>query len=218
MIRLVLAQEPADFDEKVRKPGLRALDEMVGNQVVRTAGKKFNIVAARKEDIKGSDFPAYWTEALPDLMKSYGRLCAYTSFYIHKVTGSGSVDHSVAKTKDWQLAYEWTNYRLICSLMNSRKGVKNLLDPIVVQDEWFELEFVGFQVLPRPGLDGPLASIIQFTIDELGLNETACIEVRTEYAEEHWEDQSVRSWQRLLERCPFVAREMERQGRKQGPL
>ncbi|MDT3268631.1 hypothetical protein QNL75_26610 [Pseudomonas amygdali pv. morsprunorum] len=217
MIRLTLAKEPTEFDDQVRKPGLRALDEMVGNPVARAAGKKFKVVAARKEDIKGSDFPAYWTEALPELLKSYGRLCAYTSFYIHKVTGSPSVDHSVAKTKDWRYAYEWTNYRLICSLMNSRKGVKNLLDPIAIQDEWFELEFVGFQVVPRPGLDGPLVNIIQFTIDELGLNERACIEVRTEYAEVHWEDQTARSWDRLSKQCPFVAREMERQGRKQSP-
>lgn len=119
MIRLVLAEEPADFDEKVRQPGLRALDEMVGNPVTRTAGKKRKVVATCKEEINGSDFPAFWTEVLPDLLKSYGRLCAYTSLYIHKVTGAPSVDHSVAKTKDWRSAYEWTNYRLICSLMNS---------------------------------------------------------------------------------------------------
>lgn len=218
MIRLVLAPEPAGFDEKVRQPGLRALDEMVGNPVARTKGKKFKTVAARKQDIKGSDFPTYWTEVLPDLLEAYGRLCAYTSLYIHKVTGAPSVDHWVAKTKDWQCAYEWTNYRLICSLMNSRKGVKNLLDPAAVQDEWFELEFVAFQVVPRPGLDGPLVAIVQFTIDELGLNENLCIEARTEYVEEHWDVQTPRSWNTLLKQCPFVAREMVRQGRQQRPL
>ncbi|XBT44327.1 hypothetical protein ABNP32_01895 [Pseudomonas viridiflava] len=214
MIRLTLAQEPAEFDAKVRQPGLRALDEMVGNPVARTAGKPYKVKAARKEDLKSVDFPAYWTESTPDLLESYGRLCAYTSFYIHKVTGAPSVDHAVAKTKNWRLAYEWTNYRLVCSLMNSRKGVKNLLDPTAVHDEWFELEFVSFQVIPRPGLGGPLAAIVQHTIDELGLNEKSCIDVRTEYAEEYWDTQTAKSWRRLLERCPFVAREMERQGRK----
>lgn len=217
MIRLTLAQEPAEFDADVRQPGLRALDERVGIPVVRTSGKPYKVKAARKEDLKGTDFPAYWTKALPDLLKSYGRLCAYTSFYIYKVTGAPSVDHAVAKTRDWRQAYEWTNYRLVCSLMNSRKGVKNILDPTAVQDDWFELEFVSFQVMPRPELDGPLATIVQFTITELGLNEEACREVRAEYAEEYWRYQNADKWSWLVERCPFVAREMERQGRKQAP-
>lgn len=217
MIRLILAPEPDSFEEKVRKPGLRALDELVGVKTDRTSGKAFKVKAARKEDLKSNDFPSYWTDVLPDLLKAYGRLCAYTSFYIEKVTGAPSVDHAVAKTKDWRQAYEWTNYRLICSLMNSRKGVKNLLDPIATRDEWFELEFVGFQVMPNPKLDGPLSAIIQFTITELGLNEEACREVRAEYAEEYWRHQSPDKWNWLVQRCPFVAREMERQGRKQAP-
>ncbi|AZE95606.1 hypothetical protein C4J96_3505 [Pseudomonas orientalis] len=217
MIRLTLAQEPAGFDKKVRQPGLRALEEMIGNPVVRAPGKKRKVVATRKRDIKGSDFPPYWTEALPDMLKAYDRLCAYTSFHIHKVTGAPSVDHSVAKTKDWRYAYEWTNYRLICSLMNSRKGVKNLLDPIAVRDEWFEMEFVAFQVVPRPGIDGPLAAIIEFTIKELGLNEALCREVRMEYVEQYWDEPTALSWARLSKHCPFVAREMERQDRLRRP-
>jgi hypothetical protein len=60
-------------------------------------------------------------------------------------------------------------------------------------------------------------AIVQFTINELGLNENDCKDVREEYAEEHWEDQTDTSWGRLVKRCPFVAREMDRQGRKEGP-
>lgn len=216
MIRLSLAKEPTAFDANVRQPGLIALDELVGLPSARTAGKRFKPLATRKEDIKGADFPAYWTRAIPDMLESYGRLCAYTGFYIHKVTGAPSVDHAVAKTKDWSNAYEWHNYRLVCSLMNARKGTKNLLDPAAVDDDWFALEFVGFQVVPRSELDGPLRSIVQFTIDELCLNDDACLDVRSEYAEDYWDSQTKRAWSRLVKRCPFVAREMDRQGLREG--
>ena len=38
MIPVALAMEPADFDAKVRQPGLAAIDELVGR--ITSAGKK----------------------------------------------------------------------------------------------------------------------------------------------------------------------------------
>ena len=45
------------------------------------------------------------------------------------------------KSTRWRDVYEWLNYRLACSRMNSRKGVMpNILDPFEVENEWFVLE------------------------------------------------------------------------------
>ena len=74
-------------------------------------------------------FPEFWRLALPDLLNGYDRICAYSCFYIEDVTGAASVDHFVGKAEDWRQVYEWRNYRLVCSLMNSRKLTTSILDP-----------------------------------------------------------------------------------------
>ena len=150
MIRVVLAEEPADFDAKVRKPGLRAIAEMVGEpNLSKRRGRKRDVVANSRDAIPADKFPAYWTEALPELLEAYGRVCAYMSFYMERVTGAASVDHMLPKSLEWQVVYEWHNYRLACSLMNSRKNnYRNVLDPFEVEDGWFRIELVGYQVIP----------------------------------------------------------------------
>src|SRR5207249_1405577 len=107
----------ASFDEAVRVPGLRAIAEMVGEKPLRNAGRRYRKIADRREDIPADEFPPYWTESLNDLMKLYDRVCAYSCFRIHAVTGSRSVDHFAAKSRRWDRVYEWSNYRLACSLL-----------------------------------------------------------------------------------------------------
>ena len=79
----------------------------------------------------------------------------------------------VAKSKAWDRVYEWDNYRLACSRLNSRKNdFSDVLDPFDVQDDWFHLELVGFQVLPNDNIeDQTIRQRIQNTIDRLGLND-----------------------------------------------
>ena len=212
MIPVRPAEEPSNFDADVRRPGLRAIAERVGEVPPRAAGQRYKQVADSREEIPAAAFPAYWSRALDDLMERYDRICSYSSLYIHPVTGARSVDHMVAKSMRWDQVYEWTNYRLACSLMNARKdAIASVLDPFETEDGWFALELVGFQVVAGAGLAGDDLAAVEDTIQRLRLNDLICCEARAEYAEDYW-DRQVR-FDYLTRRAPFVARELQRQGR-----
>ena len=214
MIPVTPAPEPSAFDKKVRQPGLRAIAELAGEQPTppRTAGQPHAPVAASRGEIPADKFPPYWREMLDDLMDSYHRICAYLCLYIPRGTGAPSVDHAVAKSKRWDRVYEWSNYRLACSLMNARKGAAaDVLDPFDVKEDWFALELVGFQVLPGDGLADEVTGAVANTIERLRLNDPACCEARAEYAEYYWSGDMVFDY--LMRHAPFVARELRRQRR-----
>lgn len=210
MIRVEKANEPLSFNERVRIPGLRVIAEMVGEKPQRTAGKRFKKIADQRDDIPAKEFPPYWTEALNDLMEAYDWTCAYSCFRIHPVTGRRSVDHFAAKSRQWEKVYEWSNYRLASSLLNARKNdFGDVLDPFEIVDGWFQLELVGFQVLPDPTLKHAIRERVQRTIDRLGLNDFR--RARERDAENYWSGEI--SWRVLSEESPFVAKELRRQGR-----
>ena len=213
MIRVTPALEPDDFDSKVRQKGLSALAEMVGEppSVTRRGRKRVKKIWGRRDDIPASEFPPFWTKALDDLLTAYDRLCAYTALYIHHATGAPSVDHLVPKSRHWDKAYEWTNYRLACSLVNTKKGVQDVLDPFEIQDDWFELELVGFQVRAGPDVARGIREQVDKTIIDLGLNRFDCRKAREDYAENYWSANISLAY--LEQRAPFVARELRRQGR-----
>ncbi len=210
MIHVEVALEPKSFDEKVRKPGLRAIAELVGEKPKRNAGKRFKKRAARRDDISSSDFPPYWTECLTDLMNGYRQICAYSCFRIHTVTGASSVDHMAPKSRQWNRVYEWDNYRLACARLNSRKNnFENVLDPFEVEEGWFHLDLVGFTVFPNRKLKRSLQKEIDNTIDRLSLNDFR--REREHDAERYWgNDVSLGT---LRAESPFVANELNRQGR-----
>lgn len=200
MMRVNPAPEPGTFDKRVRQPGLRALERLAG----RYSGSK--------EAIPPTRFPPYWRKSLDDLLAGYDRICSYLCLYIPQGTGARSVDHMIPKSKAWNRAYEWDNYRLACSLMNSRKGAAaSVLDPFEVENAWFVLDLVAFQVLPADGLAVPTAATVQDTIDRLGLNDMECRGAREEYAEEYWSEHV--SIDYVERRAPFVANELRRQNR-----
>ena len=68
MIRVRPAEEPADFDAKVRQPGLRAVAELVGETPPRARGRRHAQVAESRDEIPAAAFPPYWREALGDLL------------------------------------------------------------------------------------------------------------------------------------------------------
>ena len=212
MIPVRPAEEPPTFDSTVRQPGLRALAELVGETPPRAAGRRFAQVAGSREEISPNAFPPYWRQALDDLLTSYSRICSYLCLYIHRVTGAASVDHMVAKSMRWDQVYEWRNYRLACSAMNARKGaVANVLDPFEVQNGWFALELVAFQVVPGDGLPDEVEASVKDTISQLRLNEPICCDARAEYAERYWDRQIRLDY--LTSHAPFVERELRRPGR-----
>ena len=177
MMRVIPAPEPDAFDEDVRQPGLRALERLARDY------------SGSKEAIPSSKFPPYWRKSLDDLLASYLRICSYLCLFIPRATGARSVDHLVPNSTAWDRAYEWNNYRLACSLMNSRKGVAaSVLDPFEVEDGWFVLELVEFQVLPAEGLADLTATAVEDTIERLRLNDEECCGAREEYAEEYWRE------------------------------
>lgn len=213
MIPVARAGKPATFDHVVRRPGLRAIAEMVGkpSPYARTAGKKHKQIATRERDIPATEFPAYWTLALDDLMTAYGEICAYSCFRIHRVTGARSADHFAPKSQSWRHVYQWSNYRLCCSRLNARKNdFRGVLDPFSIKSGWFELELVGFQVIPGRSVTSlVLERQIIDTIDRLGLNDFS--RERAQDAERYWDrDYSLKV---LKADSPFVAHELWRQGR-----
>lgn len=221
MIRVRRAREPTGFDEEVRQPDLRAIAARVGERSLpgtkRGPGRpgKRAIVAQnavnRREDLPPTAFPMLWQGVWLDaLLKAYDRICAYVCIYIEPVTGAASVDHWVPKSVAWHKVYEWDNYRLACSLMNSRKGkAQEVLDPFEVETGWFQLELTGFQIRPAPALDSALHVDVEQTIHALELNDSACRGLRQQYAEDYRAGDISLAY--LQRRAPFVALELCRQ-------
>lgn len=210
MIRVEQAPEPVNFNEKVRTPGLRAIAEMTGAPALpKRRGRPREVIASSPDEIPADKFPSLWTEALPELLEAYGRVCAYMSFYIERVTGAASVDHMLPKSVNWQEIYEWRNYRLACSLMNSRKNAyRDVLDPFEIDNSWFRMELIGYQVIPDPDLPADIREKVETTIERLKLNDYECLKLREEYAREFYLGDI--SQDRLRRRAPFLAREIER--------
>lgn len=107
--------------------------------------------------------------------------------------------------------YEWHNYRLACSLMNSRKSrASDVLDPFQIEDGWFHLELSALQVVPNPTLTSDRRQQVQQTINRLGLNDHECTAARAEYHDAYIQGEINLSF--LSRRSPFVAFELKRQG------
>ena len=188
---------------------------MVGEPpILRRRGRRRSKIADRREDIRSESFPAFWREGLDDMMLAYNQLCAYMATYIEKVTGAATVDHMIPRSVEWSQVYEWDNYRLACSLMNSRKNdAIFVLDPFRVRSGWFEIEFVGFQVKPAAMLSSLIRGRVEKTITRLRLNDRDCQDLRRNYVIEYETKQI--SFAHLTRRAPFIAMELRRQGRLQ---
>ena len=119
----------------------------------------------------------------------------------------------IPKSIRWDRVYEWTNYRLACALMNTRKGyVGEVLDPFEVEDGWFALELYEFQVMPGVGLPSSVQTKVAGTIEHLKLNDSPCREAREGFALDYWRNEI--AWSYLERHAPFVASELDRQGRR----
>jgi hypothetical protein len=213
MIRVEQAPAPVDFDERVRKPGLDAIAELVGERPKnRRPGPRRKKFAKTRDQISAKDFPPFWRNVLPDMLSSYHRLCAYLSLYIEHGTGSPSVDHVIPKSKAWDKVYEWSNYRLASVHVNSKKSdFEVVLDPFEIEDGLFALEFFAYEVKLGATAVGELEIKAADTIEKLGLNMQDCCQARREYVENYKRKQIKLDY--LERRAPFIARELRRQGR-----
>lgn len=218
MIPVQEADEPPRFEHEVRRLGRCALAELCGKTppYPRRGPKREQLIikgvpVTELEDIPAKKLPDLWRKALPDMLERYERVCAYVCVYIERITGSPSVDHWVPKSVDPELAYEWSNFRLACSLINARKSVDELLlDPFEVEAGWFELEFVFFQVFSSRELPPAMQLRAAYTIEKLRLNCAECLELRRSHVADY--EAGRVSFEKLEQLSPFVARELRRQG------
>ncbi len=194
MIHVDQKPEPADFDNEVREPGLAFLKSSLG---------------LKKVDWKGRE---YWRRAIPHLRKAYSSICAYTCHWISVDTGSETVEHFLPKSKYPDLAYDWANYRLVCSRMNGRKGDhEDVLDPFLVRDGMFELTFPGMLVRPCNGLPRNEREAVEKTIARLKLNDDeTSVRARLKYVLLYCSGDIPLRF--LRQHAPFIAKELARQG------
>jgi uncharacterized protein (TIGR02646 family) len=152
----------------------------------------------------------YWRHCLDEMHVSYDGCCAYLAVFFERVTGGGSVDHFIAISQRADLAYEWSNYRLACSRMNSRKReFDDVLDPFEVEDGWFHLEPVSGRIFPNPQLPDDQQRAVKATIDRLGLDDAGNREMRARHYQEYREGFYTAEF--LKKRSPFVWMEIDRQ-------
>ena len=212
MIPVELQPEPDGFDRQVRQPGLDAIREMTGAMSRPGPGRKREVIAESPEDIPSGKFPEIWRKALPDLLKAYNRICAYACLYIHRTTGAAGVDHFAPRSRKWDRIYEWDNYRLACSLMNSRKGrFDDVLDPVGLEPGTFVLDLVSMKALPGKDLEGDRLIEAQDTIRRLGLASDDYASALGDYYEAYSTGEVTFAF--LEERAPFLASELCRQGK-----
>ena len=217
MIAVRAAPEPASFKEKVQRPGLAALAELVGEATGRTRpGPKRRAAYARREDIKWDRHRklSYWTEALDDLRDAYNNRCAYLAMEIPHAVGWATVDHFVPKSHDWRLAYEWSNYRLCAGRVNGARGEQRLpLDPFALAPGLFALELTDYQVVHGPSVGAANQGAVDDTIHILKLNARDCCKLREAYVTEYRRGpQEGIAIEALERRAPFIAQELRRQG------
>ena len=197
MIPVAAQPEPPSFDQRVRQPGLAWLHEQ-GIMLDHTLPAN-------------TTFKPFWRECLGDLHQVYGGICAYLCVFVPRVTGGIGVDHYVAKSRSAGLAYEWGNYRLACSAMNSRKrDFADVLDPFFLTPNLFRLQLSIGHIYPNPALAPQARVIVEQTIERLALDDTPCRNLRAD-----WFDEYVRKAidaDYLRRKSPFVWQEAQRQG------
>lgn len=211
MIPVAPAPEPRWFNSRIRMKGLSAIDEMVGRPPrLAHTGPRCRRIAEREENIPPEKFPPYWRDALPDLVNRYERRCAFLALYLEHATGNPSVDHMLPKSRQWDLVYEWMNYRLCAASLNARKkDMIGLIDPFECQRGWFALELVAFQVTLGPGAPASHSAALEATLELVNVPE--CCKAREEYVTNY--DKGHIHLKYLEHRAPFVAEELRRQGR-----
>ena len=197
MIPVVPQPEPASFNEEVRLPG--------------TAFLLITSNPTTKEFKKAE----HWRKALKDLYSSYNEVCAYTSTWIPSLSNL-SVEHYIPKSIIPNLAYEWDNFRLAFSKINSRKWkFLDVVDPFGIPNNSFILEFPSLLIKPGPGLNDLLRKRVISTIKRLKLNDDdACVKNRADWLLPYCRNEFTFDY--LRRKAPFLAYELDRQGLIEG--
>ncbi len=210
MIPVIPAPEPPSFDVNVRRPGLAAIEELLGNAPAKQRpGPRRAKVAEEASRIPASKLPPYWRRAIPDMLVAYERRCAYLAMYFEPATSQPTIDHAIPKSYAWDKVYEWSNYRLCAAIVNAMKGeLLTLVDPFQIRSGWFELNLKTLRV--ERGARAPKTSWRKIDATLPLLNDAACVDQRTEYVAQYLSGGI--NLQFLERRAPFIALELRRQG------
>lgn len=196
MIHVQEQPEPVAFDATVRARGQRHLNELG--------------LALDRPLPAGTTLSPHWRNCLDDLHRAYNGVCAYLCVFIERCTGGNSVDHFIAKSALAGQAYEWRNFRLACSTMNSRKNdFADVLDPFVLDHDLFRLELSTGHIYPNPELAPQARVVVEQTIARLGLDDAGCREMRARWYSEYLAEPLTADY--LRRKSPFVWREALRQ-------
>lgn len=188
MIRARASVAPAEFDERCRVRGQRWL--------------------AENEGAPPEKFPDYWREFTPQLRAAFENRCAYLGMYITK----GTVDHFVSKSRQRELAYDWSNYRYADFGVNSGKKPAwdgSLLDPFDVDDDWFEILLPSCQLrIIEARVPSALLDRVHFTVEKLKLaHGEEIVALRREWM--NWFEAGEIGVEHLRRLSPLLARAVE---------
>lgn len=192
MIRSKLHREPKSFDSQVRQPGNRYLRSL-----------------APDEKPSWPSNVQYWRRCIESLHDAYGGICAYLCQYIG--IEAATVDHFVPKSVQKNLAYEWVNYRLCSSRINSSKRERPVVDPFRVKAGTFSIDWSdGSIYVSKSVRRGRYRTLCEKTIEVLALNRGGYCKTRLKTLDEYLRGEVSDVW--LQRNCPFVWEELGRRG------
>ena len=200
MVPVRPAPEPAEFDVRVRRPG--------NAWILR---KKLDPDAPVPT---GVEISPYWRHCADDLWNAYDGVCAYSCIFTRKGAANPAVEHFAPKSRRLRLAYEWSNYRLACLTINSKKkDFEDVMDPFEVGADTFFLELAAGRIYVNPEInDEEKKKHTEQTIVRLGLDQQRFRDDRT-FDFDRWR---LGEWTDAFmeRRSPFVWKEIVRQGLK----
>jgi hypothetical protein len=123
---------------------------------------KANPAAKRPKDL--------WSPFLPELAEGFAHLCGYAAML--DPTG-GTVDHYLSWKSYRHLAYEWSNFRFVSSILNSSKRTADdtVLDPYLVKSGWFEIILPSLQMRVTDKVPAAHQAAAAFTLKRLKLGD-----------------------------------------------
>ena len=197
MIPVTRKPEPADFDSKVRSPGLRWLHD--------------NGIGLSQPLPDAEALPPYWRRTQGELWDAYAGICAYLCIFFEWPLGAHSTDHFVAKSRVAGQVYEGSNYRLSCLGMDRNKHrFDDILDPFEIQPETFTLNLTSGMITANPALDPAAKARAQATIRRLKLDAPETNRMRAEHFSYYCRGDVTVAY--LRRHSPFVWVEAQRQG------
>jgi hypothetical protein len=139
--------KPVDFSERVESPGAAWLAEHASD---------------RLKDL--------WSPFKHQLADAFRNLCAYSAMF----EPVGTVDHFISCHEDRTQAYDWSNYRYASAWINSSKNrlrSSDIIDPFVVQDEWFEILLPSLQLAATNRVPAEFRERAEFILKRLHLRD-----------------------------------------------